>query len=182
MPVSRGWRIDGTAFGARTGRAPFAMGFTLLVVALSVGSGLAVVLTAFPLPILAGLLATAGLLHIGLLGDLRGAREWSIAIAVGAIGFGLNLAVALAVGLFQVPSPTDTPGVDSEVVPAHHERARPFESSADGRSTARRRPPTGCVARLREGETLPPDGPRASPRRTRGDPRVVETRHPRRWR
>jgi hypothetical protein len=75
------------------------MGATLLVVALAFGSGLAVVLTAFPLPILAGLLATAGLLHIGLLGDLRGAREWSLAIAVGTIGFGLNLAVALAVGL-----------------------------------------------------------------------------------
>lgn len=87
------------AFGARTGRAPLAMGATLLVVALAFGSGLAVVLTAFPLPILAGLLATAGLLHIGLLGDLRGAREWSLAIAVGAIGFGLNLAVALVVGL-----------------------------------------------------------------------------------
>lgn len=87
------------AFGARTGRAPLAMGFTLLLVAVSVGSGLAVVLTAFPLPILAGLLATAGLLHIGLLGDLRGVREWSLAITVGAIGFGLNLAVALAVGL-----------------------------------------------------------------------------------
>jgi hypothetical protein len=75
------------------------MGLTLLAVALSVGSGLAVVLTAFPLSILAGLLATAGLLHIGLLRDLRGAREWFLAIAVGAIGFGLNLAVALAVGL-----------------------------------------------------------------------------------
>ena len=87
------------AFGARTGRAPLAMGCALLVVALAVGSGLAVVLTAFPLPILAGLLATAGLLHIGLLRDLRGAREWSLAIAVGAIGFGLNLSVALAVGL-----------------------------------------------------------------------------------
>ncbi len=87
------------AFGARTGRAPLAMGLTLLVVALSVGSGLAVVLTAFPLSILAGLLAIAGLLHIGLLRDLRGAREWSLAIVVGAIGFGLNLAFALAVGL-----------------------------------------------------------------------------------
>lgn len=87
------------AFGARTGRAPLAMGCALLVVALAFGSGLAVLLTAFPLPILAGLLATAGLLHIALLRDLRGAREWSLAVAVGAIGFGWNLAIALAVGL-----------------------------------------------------------------------------------
>ena len=87
------------AFGARTGRAPLAMGSALLFVALTVGSGLAVLLTAFPLPILAGLLATAGLLHIALLRDLRGAREWAIAVTVGAVGFGWNLAIALAVGL-----------------------------------------------------------------------------------
>ena len=87
------------AFGARTGRAPLAMGLTLLAVAVGFGSGLAVLLTAFPLSILAGLLATAGLLHIGLLRDLRSAREWSIAVAVGAIGFSVNLAVALGVGL-----------------------------------------------------------------------------------
>lgn len=87
------------AFGARTWRAPLAMGSALLFVALTVGSGLAVLLTAFPLPILAGLLATAGLLHMALLRDLRGAREWAIAVAVGAVGFGWNLAIALVVGL-----------------------------------------------------------------------------------
>jgi hypothetical protein len=87
------------AFGARTWRAPLAMGSALLFVALTVGSGLAVLLTAFPLPILAGLLATAGLLHVALLRDLRGAREWAIAVAVGAVGFGWNLAIALVVGL-----------------------------------------------------------------------------------
>jgi len=87
------------AFGARTWRAPLAMGSALLFVALTVGSGLAVLLTAFPLPILAGLLATAGLLHVSLLRDLRGAREWAIAVAVGAVGFGWNLAIALVVGL-----------------------------------------------------------------------------------
>lgn len=86
-------------FGARTGRAPLAIGAALVTVALVFGSGLAVLLTAFPLPILAGLIATAGLLHIGLLRDLRGANEWAIAIIVGAVGFGLNLAVGLAVGL-----------------------------------------------------------------------------------
>jgi hypothetical protein len=75
------------------------MGGALLAVALTVGSGLAVLLTAFPLPILAGLLATAGLLHIALLRDLAGAREWAIAVTIGAIGFGSNLAIALAVGL-----------------------------------------------------------------------------------
>ena len=87
------------AFGARSGAAPLALGSVLIAVALLAGSGLGVLLAAFPLPILAGLLATAGLLHIGLLGDLRGTREWLIALLVGAIGFGLNLAVGLAVGL-----------------------------------------------------------------------------------
>lgn len=87
------------AFGARTGLAPLAMGVALLATAAAFGAGLATLLTAFPLPILAGLLATAGLLHIGLLRDLRGAREWSIAIGIGAIGFGSNLAIALAAGL-----------------------------------------------------------------------------------
>ena len=87
------------AFGARTGRAPLAIGTALLAVAVLFGSGLAGLLTAFPLPVLAGLLATAGLLHIALLRDLRGRREWGIAIAIGALGFGWNLAVGLGVGL-----------------------------------------------------------------------------------
>lgn len=87
------------AFGARTGRAPLAIGASLLAVALALGAGLAALLTAFPLTILAGLLATAGLLHVALLRDLRSAREWGIAIVVGAIGFEWNLAIGLGVGL-----------------------------------------------------------------------------------
>jgi hypothetical protein len=86
-------------FGARGALAPLAMGSALIAVALAAGSGLAVLLAAFPLPVLAGLLATAGLLHVGLLRDLRGSREWVVAGIVGAIGFGLNLAVGLLVGL-----------------------------------------------------------------------------------
>jgi hypothetical protein len=87
------------AFGARTAAAPAAMGTALLVIAVAVGSGLAALLGAFPLPILAGLLATAGLLHIGLLGDLRGAWNWTLALLVGIVGFEVNLAYALALGL-----------------------------------------------------------------------------------
>jgi sulfate permease, SulP family len=87
------------SFGARTAAAPLAMGGGLLVLAVGFGSGLAGVLPAFPLPILAGMLATAGLLHIGLLGDLRSARDWGLALLVGAIGFEVNLLWALAVGL-----------------------------------------------------------------------------------
>jgi hypothetical protein len=87
------------AFGARTGRAPLAIGVALLAVALVFGAGLATLLTAFPLAILAGLLATAGLLHIALLRDLRGVREWAIAVLVGAIGFEWNLAIGLGLGL-----------------------------------------------------------------------------------
>jgi hypothetical protein len=87
------------AFGARTGGAPLAMGGGLLVLALVAGSGLAGVLAAFPLPILAALLAAAGVLHIGLARDLEGARAWLLALLVAALGFWLNLAVGLAAGL-----------------------------------------------------------------------------------
>jgi sulfate permease, SulP family len=52
-------------------------------------------LSGFPVPILAGLLTVAGLLHIRLLKDLRGRWHWALAIAVGVTGFLSNLAVAL---------------------------------------------------------------------------------------
>jgi SulP family sulfate permease len=87
------------ALGARTAGAPLVMGATLLVLALVLGSSLAELLPGFPLPILAGLLAGAGLLHIGLLRDLRGIREWLVAVLIGTIGFAFNLAVGLVVGL-----------------------------------------------------------------------------------
>jgi sulfate permease, SulP family len=87
------------SFGARTAGAPFAMGSALLVLAVGAGAGLAGLLPAFPLPILAGMLAAAGLLHIGLLRDLGSARDWVLALLVGAIGFQFNLLWALAAGL-----------------------------------------------------------------------------------
>jgi len=87
------------SFGARTWRAPAALGVSLLVVAVGFGAGLGAVLPAFPLPILAGLLAVAGLLHIGLLRDLRGVRHWAIALLIGGLGFEVNLLVGLFVGL-----------------------------------------------------------------------------------
>ena len=101
MPVCHGagGLTAHVAFGARTWRAPAAIGGALVVLALGAGSGLAVLLTSFPLPILAGLLATAGLLHIGLLRDLRGAHAWAAALLVGVVGFTANLSLALAAGL-----------------------------------------------------------------------------------
>jgi sulfate permease, SulP family len=87
------------AFGARTAAAPVAMGTVLVALALAAGSGLAALLAAFPLPILAGVLATAGVLHILLLRDLSGTRAWGFALLVGAVGFGLNLTIALGLGL-----------------------------------------------------------------------------------
>jgi MFS superfamily sulfate permease-like transporter len=87
------------AFGARTAAAPAAMGALLLTLALAIGAGLAGLLTAFPLPILAGVLATAGVLHILLLRDLHRARDWAVALFVGIVGFEVNLTVALALGL-----------------------------------------------------------------------------------
>jgi MFS superfamily sulfate permease-like transporter len=87
------------ANGARTAGAPLALGSALVAVALLLGAGLGGLLGAFPLPILAGLLAGAGLLHIGLLRDLRDARSLAFAAAVGLVGFEVNLAVALVLGL-----------------------------------------------------------------------------------
>ena len=87
------------AFGARTAAAPAAMGVLLLTLALGLGAGLAGLLTAFPLPILAGVLACAGVLHIALLRDLARARDWAVALLVGIVGFEVNLTVGLALGL-----------------------------------------------------------------------------------
>jgi len=101
MPVCHGagGMTAHRTFGARTGGAPIALGTTLLVIALVLGNSLAAVLGGFPLPILAGLLAVAGISHIALLTDLRGVYPWSLAIAVGVVGFLSNLAVALTAAL-----------------------------------------------------------------------------------
>ena len=87
------------SFGARTGGAPVAIGLTLVAAALGVGAGLAAALAAFPLPILAGLLAGAGLLHIGLLRDLGRSRGLALAVAIGLLGFATNIAIGLGAGL-----------------------------------------------------------------------------------
>ncbi len=101
MPVCHGagGMTAHRAFGARTGAAPAVIGATLLVLAVVFGAGLAALLTAFPLPILAGLLAVSGLLHIALLRDLDGVGPWAIAIGIGVLGFASNLAIALGAGL-----------------------------------------------------------------------------------
>jgi hypothetical protein len=101
MPVCHGagGMTSHYSFGARTAAAPAAMGVLLLTLALALGAGLAGLLAAFPLPILAGVLACAGVLHILLLRDLYRARDWAIAILVGVVGFEVNLTVGLALGL-----------------------------------------------------------------------------------
>ncbi|HUH15321.1 MAG TPA: molybdate transporter family protein [Gaiellaceae bacterium] len=85
--------------GARTGGAPVAIGVTLVAAALGLGAGLGVLLAAFPLPILAGLLAGAGLLHIGLLRDLRPGLGLALALGVGVLGLLTNIAIGLGAGL-----------------------------------------------------------------------------------
>lgn len=88
------------SFGARKAVAPLAIGSMLLVLALVFGHSLSTLLVAFPIPILAGLLSAAGLLHIGLLRDLRGGLNWLLAVAVGVVGFEINnIAYAVAGGL-----------------------------------------------------------------------------------
>jgi MFS superfamily sulfate permease-like transporter len=101
MPVCHGagGMTAHVKFGARTGAAPIAIGVALLVVAVGFGAGLGSVLVAFPLPILAALLAASGLLHIALLRDLEGAGAWALALLVGAVGFLVHLALAVLLGL-----------------------------------------------------------------------------------
>jgi SulP family sulfate permease len=101
MPVCHGagGLTAHVAFGARTGAAPVAMGVALLALAIGAGAGLATLLAAFPLPVLAALLAGAGVLHIGLLRDLEGAAAWSLALLVGLVGFLVHLALGVALGL-----------------------------------------------------------------------------------
>jgi SulP family sulfate permease len=101
MPVCHGagGMTAHRAFGARTGGAPLIMGSVLLVLALALGASLSVLLTSFPLPILAGLLATAGVLHITLLRDLRTRSDWLIAALVGLLGLLGWLALGLVVGV-----------------------------------------------------------------------------------
>jgi SulP family sulfate permease len=97
MPVCHGagGMTAHRSFGARSGGAPIMLGSMLIALALAVGATLTAALAGFPVPILAGLLVVAGLLHIMLLKDLRGPWNWAVAIAVGVIGFLSNLAVAL---------------------------------------------------------------------------------------
>jgi SulP family sulfate permease len=83
------------SFGARSGGAPILLGVALLLLAILFGASLPGVLAGFPLPILAGLLAIAGLLHIALLKDLRHPAHWALAMAVGITGFVSNLTIAL---------------------------------------------------------------------------------------
>ncbi|HUP32519.1 MAG TPA: putative sulfate/molybdate transporter [Gaiellaceae bacterium] len=87
------------SFGARTGGAPIVIGVTLLVAALGIGAGLGVLLAAFPLSILGGLLAGAGVLHIGLLRDLERGPALALAAAIGVLGLLTNIAVGLVAGL-----------------------------------------------------------------------------------
>ena len=97
MPVCHGagGMTAHRTFGARSGGAPIMLGSMLIALALGMGATLTVALSGFPVPILAGLLTVAGLLHITLLKDLRGPWHWALAIAVGITGFLSNLAVAL---------------------------------------------------------------------------------------
>ena len=101
MPVCHGagGMTAHRSFGARTGGAPLIMGTVLLVFALGVGAGLAGILAHFPVSILAGLLAVAGLLHIALARDLKLRAEWLVAMVVGILGLMGQLAIGLVVGL-----------------------------------------------------------------------------------
>jgi SulP family sulfate permease len=97
MPVCHGagGMTAHRSFGARSGGAPIMLGSVLIALALAMGATLTAALSGFPVPILAGLLTVAGLLHIALLKDLRGPAHWALALTVGITGFLSNLAIAL---------------------------------------------------------------------------------------
>ncbi len=101
MPVCHGagGMTAHVTFGARTGAAPLMIGTALLVVAVTLGASLSGLLAGFPLPVLAGLLSVAGILHIALLRDLRGTLAWALALGVGVVGVTVNLAVSVTIGL-----------------------------------------------------------------------------------
>jgi sulfate permease, SulP family len=101
MPVCHGagGMTAHVTFGARTGAAPLTIGVTLVVVAVAFGAGLSGLLAGFPLPVLAGLLTMAGMLHITLLRDLHGRLDWALALWVGIVGVTVNLAVSVTIGL-----------------------------------------------------------------------------------
>jgi len=101
MPVCHGagGMTAHRSFGARTGGAPIMVGGALLILGLGAGASLTAALSGFPVPILAGLLAVAGLLHIALLKDLSDPFHWALAIAIGIVGFLSNLAIALTAAL-----------------------------------------------------------------------------------
>jgi sulfate permease, SulP family len=101
MPVCHGagGMTAHRSFGARSGGAPIMLGSLLIALALALGATLTAALAGFPVPILAGLLTVAGLLHIALLKDLRHPAHWAMALAVGITGFLSNLAIALVGGL-----------------------------------------------------------------------------------
>jgi len=87
------------SFGARSGGTPIILGIVLLILAIGFGASLATLLASFPLAVLAGLLALAGILHVALLKDLAHPAHWALAIGVGVAGFIGNLALALVAGL-----------------------------------------------------------------------------------
>jgi len=97
MPVCHGagGMTAHRSFGARSGGAPILLGTALLLLAIIFGASLPSILANFPLPILAGLLAVAGLLHIALIKDLRHPAHRALAIGIGVTGLLSNLAVAL---------------------------------------------------------------------------------------
>ncbi len=101
MPVCHGagGMTAHRSFGASTGGAPIILGAVLLIIALMIGNSLSVALMGFPIPILAGLLVVAGLLHIALLKDLDRPSDWALALTVGLIGFLSNLMIALTAAL-----------------------------------------------------------------------------------
>ncbi len=101
MPVCHGagGMTAHRSFGARTGGAPFIMGTVLLVLAVGFGAGLAGVLAHFPVAVLAGLLAVAGLLHMALARDLKARSDWVVAVIVGVSGLVGQLALGLVIGL-----------------------------------------------------------------------------------
>ena len=101
MPVCHGagGMTAHRSFGAQSAAAPIGIGVALLALALVVGRALPDLLVGFPLPVLSGLLAAAGVLHALLLRDLTTRGDRAVAVVVGVLGLLVSIALGVAAGL-----------------------------------------------------------------------------------
>lgn len=79
-------------FGARSALAPALIGTVLVTAALTLGTSITDLLSAFPLPVLVAMLTAAGLLHVQLVRGLPRRLDVLVALSVGVLSLWVGLA------------------------------------------------------------------------------------------